>query len=115
PSTTSASRPASRAQPEMNRAISISPAPPGTNVGLTESIVTSRDVSWAMSSRTARCCTYAATTSNDRLTRRHLLAGASGLLLTGVGARNVLGHLEAADALAAADGSVQRFGSLPYP
>src|SRR5947207_7172252 len=97
----------------MNRAISTSPEPPGTNVGLTESIATSRDVSWAMSSRTARCCTYAATTSNDRLTRRDLLAGASGLLLTGVAARKVFAHLEAADALAAAGGNVQRFVSRP--
>src|SRR5213079_264087 len=47
------------------------------------------------------------------ITRRDLLAGASGVLLTGVAARRVLGHLEAADALAAADGNVQRFVSRP--
>ena len=40
-----ASSPASRAQPATKRAISPSPAPPGTSAGLTESIATSREVS----------------------------------------------------------------------
>ena len=44
-SSTSACRPAPRAQSATKRAISASPAPPGTSAGLTESIATSREVS----------------------------------------------------------------------
>ena len=46
-------------------------------------------------------------------TRRDLFAGGAGLLLTGAAARHVLARLEAADALAATDGNVQRFVSRP--
>ena len=49
----------------------------------------------------------------NRVTRRELLAGASGLLLTGAAARHALAHLDVAEALGATGGSVQRFVSRP--
>jgi hypothetical protein len=50
-SSRSASRPAARAQPATNAAISASPAPPATSAGLTESTATSPDSSSTISSR----------------------------------------------------------------
>src|SRR4051812_47879822 len=47
-----ASRPAARAQPATKRAISASPAPPGTSAGLTESMATRSAVRAARSVRT---------------------------------------------------------------
>ena len=49
----SASRPAARAQPAMNAAIAVSPAPPSTSVGLTESMATRLESRSMISSRIA--------------------------------------------------------------
>jgi hypothetical protein len=46
-------------------------------------------------------------------TRRDLFAGGAGLLLARAPLRDVIGRLEAADARAATEGSVQRFVSRP--